>query len=572
MSASEPHRESATERQLAIVALALVFAALALKVALMVLTEQGRLTAAFDSNYYLNIGSNYLLRGGTTPYMWRIPPDSIILSGSGSGYGIYLLLWWFRAFGLSLASGHRLMFLIGLLTLPPCYLLARQFWGSVSAGAAAVAFTALCGMFVDQFFVRMDAPAVLAYAGLLLLHLYAKRSGRGRLHVVVGFLAVVAMEFHVLASIWAVALGLQHTLDFVRSALRGQATIRGSALLFYLAGAVPAAATYAALHILPDPSSYFFIAREASFGGHFGLLQEAARLLCFVPREPIEAAILALGLALAVARRTPQDRALIELSGCFAVAMLLVNPPVSVPYTAHGLPLYGLVVGGLWAEATLPAGRLDATRAAMGLSIGLVMLVNVGSVARTAMKNEAKIPPPVDYVRRYVPRDAVVWGSPRDYHLLLDYPNYLSFTPSWDSLVGAKLRREDYATFLERERPVVLIGGLEASQQVEREYLRRHGFIEVRPNVLVDPELKARIAAAHPKVELSLTATPEVFVAGGCGTLRWTAVGGDPTLDGEPVSPSGQREICPVRTTRYALAVAHATGVDAQTISVEMRP
>ncbi|MEO1442732.1 MAG: hypothetical protein AAFV33_20185, partial [Chloroflexota bacterium] len=37
-------------------------------------------TVHFDTNYYLNIGSNFIERGGLTPYMWRIPPDANILA------------------------------------------------------------------------------------------------------------------------------------------------------------------------------------------------------------------------------------------------------------------------------------------------------------------------------------------------------------------------------------------------------------------------------------------------------------------------------------------------------------
>ena len=68
----------------------------------------------FDSNYYLNIGSNFIERGGLTPYMWRLPTDSNIIAGSGTGYGIVLQALWFRVLGLTLLTGRFYSFLLAL--------------------------------------------------------------------------------------------------------------------------------------------------------------------------------------------------------------------------------------------------------------------------------------------------------------------------------------------------------------------------------------------------------------------------------------------------------------------------
>ena len=37
----------------------------------------------WDTNYYLNIGSNFVERGELTPYMWRLGADTHIIAGSG---------------------------------------------------------------------------------------------------------------------------------------------------------------------------------------------------------------------------------------------------------------------------------------------------------------------------------------------------------------------------------------------------------------------------------------------------------------------------------------------------------
>ena len=52
-----------------------------------------------DENYYINIYQNYVDRGELTPYMWRLGGDTNIIAGSGTGYGIFVLIGWMRIFG-----------------------------------------------------------------------------------------------------------------------------------------------------------------------------------------------------------------------------------------------------------------------------------------------------------------------------------------------------------------------------------------------------------------------------------------------------------------------------------------
>jgi hypothetical protein len=150
----------------------------------------------WDSNYYLNIGSNYIERGELTPYMWRLGADTTIIAGSGTGYGVLLLNGWLKLFGLSLYSGYALMYLCGILSLIVLYFLARDWWQSRTAALVAVVYTALAGSFIAQFYIRMDALGILTYLLVLLLHLYAVRSERNWLHFVVGVALIVGAEIH----------------------------------------------------------------------------------------------------------------------------------------------------------------------------------------------------------------------------------------------------------------------------------------------------------------------------------------------------------------------------------------
>jgi hypothetical protein len=537
--------------------------ATALKAALMIYATRDQYAVTFDSNFYLNIASNYFAHGGLTPEMWRIPKDNIIISGSGSGYGIFLLIGWLKLFGLTLAAGQTLMFLCGLLTLPIAYVLVREFWNSHEAGLLGVAWLSLSSLFVPQFWVRMDAPAVLCVFTVLALHQRASRSERYWLHLPLGIAAIALVEVHVLTLIWAVTLGLVHLADAVTRLRKGEGW-RALPLAWFVAGAAPSAAVYALIHILPDPSSYFLIAHEASVGGHVGPIQEAARLMRFVTEVPMDALAIALGFAFCLARGGEADRRLVLFAVSFAVSMAIINPPVSVAYSAHALPLFALAIGGLWSE---PVDRL---RSSLAAAASLVFLVQLGATVRTASKTDGRPSAAVEYVRRYVPREVVVWGSPTLFHQLLDYSNFLSFTPMWDSQLGAKLRHESYATFLEQERPQLLIGHPLPEQRAERDYLSRHHFSEVRPDIWADPSLLAAIARRSEPARAEFASTTVALVPGECATLSWVTTGGDATIDGAPSPAAGEAKVCPTTTTRYALSLSHATGVLVRDVTISV--
>src|SRR5574341_1215848 len=130
-------------RRIQFIALLMILLALLIKGISMQLVTMNYVKPHWDTNYYLNIGSNYFVRGGLTPYMWRVPPDSHIIAGSGTGYGIFLLLFWFKLFGLTLQSGQMMMYLLGVISLPVCYGLVRIWWGDDLSAIGAVVFTAL---------------------------------------------------------------------------------------------------------------------------------------------------------------------------------------------------------------------------------------------------------------------------------------------------------------------------------------------------------------------------------------------------------------------------------------------
>ena len=74
------------------------------------------------------------------------------------------------------------------------------------------------------------------------------------------------------------------------------------------------------------------------------------------------------------------------------------------------------------------------------------------------------------------------------------------------------------------------------------------------------PESSPR-QGSPPEAQLSLSADRTALQPGECATLQWSVEGGELVLlDGEAVSASGQRQVCPQTTTTYSLAAYVGVG------------
>ncbi len=147
----------------------------------------------WDENYYLDIAQNYALRGGLTPFMWRID-DLDIIAGSGSGYGIIALALWQQFVGNSLVGGRLLMIAAGLASAVVMYQTAQLWWDSQAAGIAALVVGLVTASSLYTLVLRMDAIGILAYTFVLLMHIQAVRSGRKWLHFAVGVTVIATTD------------------------------------------------------------------------------------------------------------------------------------------------------------------------------------------------------------------------------------------------------------------------------------------------------------------------------------------------------------------------------------------
>ncbi len=432
-----------------------------------------------DDNYYLNLGKTFFERGTLSYHMWRLD-DTGMIGGGGTGYGVLLLIGWFRAFGLSDLSGRLFSFTAGLFALGVLFITARRWQGERTALFATV-FAAASGSFFINFYARLDAIATLAYTLVLLLHVNAVQQQRAWLHFAVGLAVIAAAEFHTLALCYAVGLSFYYLYAAIRQ-LRSRSGLPRDALAFFV-GVLLAGGLYLAIHVLPNVQQYLLVPSHCPLCAPFGSRREAMRLIEFFVHFPVETILFALALVAAFRRRSDASRhyALIAIGAL--VGLMAFTPSPQVEYSGHLWPLMAVGVGLLLAQGIRRGDFFARNGSFIQLCVvGILLilhLVRQPFVPVTPIRADV-----LAYLRDHVATETVVMGSVQTYYQLLDYPEFMSYHD--DERYGLALRGEDYLTYWRREQPKVFVGDPGADAEL-RAYMAEEQFAEVLPGLWVAP-------------------------------------------------------------------------------------
>jgi hypothetical protein len=448
----------------------------------------------WDENYYLNIGSNFIERGDLTPYMWRLDSDTNIIAGSGTGYGVLLLTAWLKYVDFSFTGGRILMFLIGVANMGAAYGLARAWWRSHVAGlVAALTAAALSSSFVTVY-VRMDAPGVLAYTLVLWLHIVAVRQNKAWLHLLTGVAVIAAAEFHILATLYIGALAVYYAVDHVVKSWQARQWITITSAVWFGVGAFVAGVLYIVVHILPDPQAYFIIPQDCYYCEPASLMKEFERYQKYWSARPVEVAVGAVVMLLALARFRAEDRHYLLLLGGFMLTLAVVSPPTQPRYSAHGWIWIALGAGGVFTANTPEwaqfAERFYLREALVLAGVVALLLFQWGqfdgyrnpTTQLTLGEQRERV------VNMDLPRDTVILGYAPYYEDFTDYPLFMSYNSG--EKYGMELRGETYADLLRREQPDVLVIHVSSYDPLTA-YAKRHDFVRVMEHLWVRPELCA---------------------------------------------------------------------------------
>jgi hypothetical protein len=445
----------------------------------------------YDENYYLDISQNYIQRGQLTPHMWRLGDDTNIVAGSGSGYGVLVLAWWLSWVGVSLVNGRLLMILAGLAAAGVLYGVARQWWGSRTAGVVALVFALVSTSPFYSLVMRMDALGNLAYSLVLLLHIYAGRGRRPWLHAIVGAAAVLTAEFHILGLLYLLALGFYYALDYMQQIVSQRRLVLNAPAIYFGGAGLIAGLLYLAVHVAPDPRAYFIIADQCMGCDSRSVAKELLRFGWFFQFRTVEALLLVLTLIYGFRHlRDAAVRHVLILCIGWLLAQALVSPPPFIHYTAHIWPLLAIATAGF-------VSRWLASRATWRVLLvtalaALLLLLNFGlhllGQEPIAPRHDADPTPPVVYIQRHVPQDTVIMAHPSHYHALLNYDNFLSYNDG--EIYGLALRGESQLAFWQRLQPQVIIGDHQAEDPQLAQYMAEMDFEQVIPELWVAGRLR----------------------------------------------------------------------------------
>jgi hypothetical protein len=310
-------------------------------------------------------------------------------------------------------------------------------------------------------------------------------------------LAIFTAEFHILGLVYVGGLAFYYGIDYLTTCWKTRRVILNHRAIFFFFGALVAGIIYLFIHVLPNPEAYFLIPNDCSFCEPRSLLKEIGRAVNFLFRYPIEAVLLPLILFASFRRGRPEDRHFgLLLVGCM-VSMAVISPPNQSDYSTHLLPLLLIGIAAWFGFGFSPDFSMRWQRAA-NLTATAMLAVNIAFIAHWLRE-----PPPDDpriaFVKEHVPTDQVVMGNLLTYHHLLDYPLFLSFHD--DERYSVRLNGETFTDFWERENPTVFLPHLETDQNYVDwhldtewvQYMEDHGFIEVFPDVWVEPDLSELI-------------------------------------------------------------------------------
>lgn len=453
-------------------------------------------TVHFDTNYYLNIGSNFIERGELTPFLWRIPSDANIVAGSGTGYGILLQTYWLQWFGLNLTSGRIFTYLASGLALIPMYFAVRCLWDAATA-LVTVTIAAVSTTFSVLLTMRMDAAGILCYSIVLLVHVYGVYSNKWWLHALAGALAIASAEVHILGTVYIFGLAFYYGVDFLRTWRTHKRIPWQHGAWFYYGGAFLAGLLYIWFRILPNPEHYFLIPRLCPFCGSASIGREAIRYVVALAFRPVEAILLIFAVRSAIVRRRDQDiHYLLLLLGC-VLAMGFISPLPLPIYTSH---LWSVAMLGIGAAFTrghgkrsqMPRWRLRS----VGVIAAVVLIMYAGYLTWLAVRPTVS-DPRITYIHENVPVDAVIAGNDRYFHQLLAYPQYISSGEEFGLVIGTYIREESGAQLWSREQPQAVLLDYDAATSVSeiehveslKAYIDENGFIEVVTDLWVHPAL-----------------------------------------------------------------------------------
>ena len=413
----------------------------------------------WDENYYINIFQNYVDRGELTPYMWRLGADTRIIAGSGTGYGIYVLIGWMLVFGESLFGLRMLMVLAGLITAWLYYLISKKWWESKEAGIAAMVFGLVSTSSFYTLVGRMDAIGILTYSLLLLLHITAVRQEKKWPHFWVGVVSILTVEFHILGLLYLGALAGYYGFQYIQILKRERKPVLNVYPVYFFFGAGLLGFIYILVHIFPDPESYFIISNTCPYC-FSRVKNEVYRIIFLLMFRPQELILVLLIIYFSLRNKGQTQHFLVLFFG-YGFTQLVLSPPPNIQYYHHLIPLISIGLAKLvtYAISQVRAEQQSLLRTVFLLAALVLLSLNpllyfYSEWEPYEFTHRLEETEEVNYIQEFIPKSTVVMSTASNFYQLREYRNFLQFGPNLN--YGLSIRGEEMADFMNRINPEVI--------------------------------------------------------------------------------------------------------------------
>jgi 4-amino-4-deoxy-L-arabinose transferase-like glycosyltransferase len=397
-------------------------------------------------------------------------------------------------FGESLFGVRMLMVLAGLITAWVYYLISKKWWGNHEAGIAALVFGIVSTSSFYTLVGRMDAIAILSYSLLLLLHIVAVRQEKKWPHFLVGVVAILTTEFHILGLMYVGALAAYYGIRYLQIVKRERKLVLNESPIYYFIGAGLAGVIYIIVHILPDPEAYFLIPTTCKICELNPIQTEISRIKKLLVYRPHEL-FLAVLIFYSIIRRYKQNQHFLILLGGCLISQIIISPPPYTQYFHHLVPLLAVGLGRfslhILSIKTVDHHNIIKNTFLIASLILLILNLMLFAPKKFPYENAYRMPETaeIEYIQEYIPKSMVVMADANYFYPLKEYRNFLHY--GVNLLYGLSIRGESYPNFLDRIDPEVinLSPGRIEDDPILKQFIEARDFVQVLPDLWVAREL-----------------------------------------------------------------------------------
>ena len=408
---------------------------------------------------------------------WLMEPTPIT---PGAGWSVAAYGWTLKHLAFDIRIGRLWNFAANLIAIGAIGLLAYRLYGR-RAALGAMVFAALSMAFIQVFDYRPDHQIPAAVAVVFTSMVIARQTRRRWRAIVLdglaGILATTALQLHAVAIALVAGAGLFYLLLTVYRLRHMRPQWQAlMPLLAFIIGAAAGSVLYYALNIAPVGG---FAAYWASIGGRAGRLYLIHPLFSWP--SLLEFALILLGFALLMLRRSREDRLFLVMVGCLIAALLILD---TQGYRSAVSAVYAIPVGAFLAAGLGLPGRRRANWALLAVT-ALLGAQSLGFLDRQGISDWLRTGQLTDYVYREIssPVQARLRGDDVvvSTHLLIwamgDRPGFYSTA---GELTGAVRWGVEPEAVWERIQPTVIveIPGQMAINPGLQTYMEQEGFTQ----------------------------------------------------------------------------------------------